>query len=84
MATLITSSIDINERTTGFKQALNLIHNAGLSPEDLPIVHKIYEDLLFLFLYDLQKRKQPFYEYVKSLKIDREIKDKLINSVAQL
>ena len=84
MATLITSSIDINERTTGFKQALNLIHNAGLSSEDLPTVYKIYEDLLFLFLYDLQKRKQPFYEYVKSLKIDREIKDKLINSVAQL
>lgn len=84
MATLITSSIDINERVTGFKQALDLIHNAKLSPEDLPTVYKIYEDLLFLFLYDLEKRKQPFYEYIKSLKIDREIKDKLINNIAKL
>lgn len=84
MATLLTSKINIDERTTGFKQALDLIHNAKLSPEDLPTVYKVYEDLLFLILWDFQKRKQPFYEYVKSLKIDREIKDKLINSIAEL
>ena len=84
MATVLTSSIDINERTTGFKQALDLIHNAKLSSEDLPTVYKVYEDLLFLILWDFQKRKEPFYEYVKSLKIDREIKDKLINSIAGL
>lgn len=84
MATLITSSIDINERTTGFKQALDLIHNSNLSPEDLPTVYKVYEDLLFLILWDLQKRKEPFYEYVKSLKIDKQIKDKLINSIEKL
>lgn len=84
MATLLTSNINIDERVTGFKQALDLIHNAKLSSEDLSTVYKIYEDLLFLFLYDLEKRKEPFYEYVKSLKIDREIKDKLINSIAEL
>ena len=84
MATLLTSKINIDERTTGFKQALDLIHNAKLSPEDLPTVYKVYEDLLFLILWYFQKRKQPFYEYVKSLKIDREIKDKLINSIAEL
>lgn len=84
MATLLTSNINIDERVTGFKQALYLIHNAKLSSEDLSTVYKIYEDLLFLFLYDLEKRKQPFYEYIKSLKIDRKIKDKLINSIAEL
>lgn len=69
MAVCITSKIDIDEREKGFKDALDLLINEKLSEQCIKgLYNGVYKSLLFIFLADIEKRKQKILEEFKEKK----------------
>ncbi len=66
MATVITTAIDIEEREKGFQNALDMFAHQKI-PEECArgLYSGVYKTLLFIFLANLEDRKQKMLEEFK-------------------
>lgn len=66
MATVITTDINIDEREKGFRNALDMLSHQKIPEECVRGLYSgAYKTLLFIFLADLEDRKQKMLEEFK-------------------